>query len=69
MTTLAVRDLMTTALKTLGRNDQLSLADDLMRAGRIRCPFSRSPDGHLRIDRGVVQPAPSPLRPSTTGPP
>jgi CBS domain-containing membrane protein len=36
MTMLTVRDLMTTAVKTLGRNDQVSVADDLMRAGRIR---------------------------------
>lgn len=31
-----VRELMTPAVKTLGRNDQLSLADDVMRAERIR---------------------------------
>jgi CBS domain-containing protein len=31
-----VRDLMSSVPKTLGRNDQLSLADDLMRAERIR---------------------------------
>jgi CBS domain-containing protein len=35
-TASSVRDLMTTIVKTLGRNDQLSLADDLMRTGRIR---------------------------------
>ena len=31
-----VRDLMSGAPKALGRNDQLSLADDVMRAERIR---------------------------------
>ena len=36
MTTFAVRDVMTPVVKTLGRNDGLSVADDLMRADRIR---------------------------------
>jgi CBS domain-containing membrane protein len=36
MTKLAVRDVMTPVVKTLGRNDALSVADDLMRADRIR---------------------------------
>jgi CBS domain-containing membrane protein len=36
MRVAVVRDLMTTAVKTLRRNDQLSIADDLMRAERIR---------------------------------
>jgi CBS domain-containing protein len=31
-----VRDLMTTDVRTLGRNDKLSVADDLMRMERIR---------------------------------
>lgn len=31
-----VRDIMTVAVKTLGRNDQLSIVDDLMQAERIR---------------------------------
>jgi CBS domain-containing membrane protein len=34
--TLLVRDLMQRDVKTLRRNDQLTLADDLMRAERIR---------------------------------
>ncbi len=34
--TLRVRDLMTPVVKTLGRNDQLSIADGLMKAERIR---------------------------------
>ena len=34
--TLRVRDVMTAEVRTLGRNDQLSLADDLMSAARIR---------------------------------
>jgi CBS domain-containing protein len=33
---LRVRDLMTPEVATLGRNDRLSLADDVMRLGRIR---------------------------------
>src|SRR5690349_18424503 len=33
---LRVRDVMSRDVKTLGRNDQLSLADDMMRVGRIR---------------------------------
>lgn len=33
---LTVRDMMTTTVSTLGRNDTLDLADDLMRMGRIR---------------------------------
>lgn len=33
---MRVRDLMSTEVVTLGRNDQLSLADDVMRLGRIR---------------------------------
>jgi len=31
-----VRDLMTTSVKTLGRNESLKSADDVMRLGRIR---------------------------------
>ena len=31
-----VRDLMTSDVKTLGRNDELSIADDVMRMERIR---------------------------------
>lgn len=33
---LAVRDVMSSEVQTLGRNDQLSIADDLMRQTRIR---------------------------------
>jgi len=33
---LLVRDLMTKDVVTLGRNDKLSVADDVMRLGRIR---------------------------------
>lgn len=36
MKPLRVRDLMTSDVATCRRNDQLSLADDLMRLGRIR---------------------------------
>ncbi len=36
MKTTSVREVMTTAVKTLGRNDQLSIADDVMHAERIR---------------------------------
>lgn len=36
MKALRVRDLMTSEVATCRRNDQLSLADDLMRLGRIR---------------------------------
>ena len=36
MKTLRVRDLMIPEVATVRRNDQLSLADDLMRLGRIR---------------------------------
>jgi CBS domain-containing membrane protein len=36
MATLTVRDLMTPVAQTLGRNDSLSLADDLMHAKRVR---------------------------------
>ena len=31
-----VRDVMTTELRTLGRNDRLAIADDVMKAERIR---------------------------------
>lgn len=31
-----VRDVMTSVVRTLGRNDQLTLADDVMQAARIR---------------------------------
>ncbi|MGH8056177.1 MAG: CBS domain-containing protein [Candidatus Entotheonellia bacterium] len=34
--TLTIREIMTTPVSTLGRNDTLDLADDLMRMGRIR---------------------------------
>ena len=33
---LAVRDVMSSEVQTLGRNDQLSIADDVMRQTRIR---------------------------------
>ncbi|MEO6027094.1 MAG: CBS domain-containing protein [Candidatus Binatia bacterium] len=33
---MVVREVMSTNPKTLGRNDQLSIADDVMRAERIR---------------------------------
>ncbi|MCP4004241.1 MAG: CBS domain-containing protein [bacterium] len=33
---MKVRDLMSSEVTTLGRNDELSLADDVMRLGRIR---------------------------------
>lgn len=33
---MQVRDVMTREVATLGRNDELSLADDVMRLGRIR---------------------------------
>jgi CBS domain-containing protein len=42
-----VRDLMTTGPKTLGRNDLLSIADDLMRAERIRHLPVLDEDGRL----------------------
>jgi CBS domain-containing protein len=47
MATLTVRDLMTTVVRTLGRNDQLSLADELMRASRIRHLPVLDEDGEL----------------------
>jgi CBS domain-containing membrane protein len=47
MTKLTVRDLMTSAVKTLERNDQLSLADDLMHASRIRHLPVLDEDGKL----------------------
>jgi acetoin utilization protein AcuB len=36
ISTLRVRDLMRAPVRTLGRNDRLSIADDLMTAERIR---------------------------------
>ena len=44
---LRVRDVMTRDPKTLGRNDQLSLADDLMRQERIRHLPVLDEDGEL----------------------
>ena len=44
---LRVRDVMSENPKTLGRNDQLSLADDLMRAERIRHLPVLDEDGKL----------------------
>jgi CBS domain-containing membrane protein len=44
---LRVRDLMSRDPKTLGRNDQLSLADDLMRQERIRHLPVLDEDGEL----------------------
>ncbi len=45
--TLRVRDLMTRDPKTLGRNDQLPLADDLMKQERIRHLPVLDDDGEL----------------------
>ena len=42
-----VRDVMSRTPKTLGRNDQLSLADDVMRAERIRHLPVLDDDGRL----------------------
>jgi len=42
-----VRDVMSRTPKTLGRNDQLSLADDVMRAERIRHLPVLDDDGSL----------------------
>jgi len=42
-----VRDLMTRSVKTLGRNDKLSVADALMRAERIRHLPVVDEDGRL----------------------
>ena len=47
MAATRVRDLMTREVKTLGRNDQLSVADDLMRAERIRHLPVVDEDGQL----------------------
>jgi CBS domain-containing protein len=47
MTPVTVHDLMTATVTTLGRNDQLPLADDLMRAGRIRHLPVLDEDGDL----------------------
>jgi CBS domain-containing membrane protein len=44
---LRVRDVMTPDPKTLGRNDQLSLADDLMQQERIRHLPVLDEDGEL----------------------
>lgn len=44
---LHVRDVMSAALMTLGRNDQLSLADDVMSAARIRHLPVLDEDGRL----------------------
>ena len=44
---LRVRDVMTREPKTLGRNDQLSLADDLMQQERIRHLPVLDEDGRL----------------------
>jgi CBS domain-containing membrane protein len=44
---LRVRDVMTRDPKTLGRNDQLSLADDLMQQERIRHLPVLDEDGEL----------------------
>ena len=44
---LSVRDVMSQNPKTLGRNDQLSLADDVMRAERIRHLPVLDEDGKL----------------------
>jgi CBS domain-containing protein len=44
---LRVRDVMSENPKTLGRNDQLSLADDVMRAERIRHLPVLDEDGKL----------------------
>lgn len=46
-----VRDVMSTDLKTVGRNDHLTLADDLMRTERIRHLLVLNDDGDLA---GVV---------------
>jgi CBS domain-containing membrane protein len=46
-TTLRVRDVMTAPAKTLGRNDRLSAADDLMTANRIRHVPIVDEDGEL----------------------
>ena len=35
-TTLRVRDIMTQDVQTVGRNDQLAIADNLMKQSRIR---------------------------------
>ena len=42
-----VRDLMTTEVKTLGRNDSLSIADDVMNMDRIRHLPVLDEDGRL----------------------
>ena len=42
-----VRDVMSTNPKTLGRNDQLTMADDLMKAERIRHLPVLDEQGHL----------------------
>jgi CBS domain-containing protein len=42
-----VRDLMATDVRTLGRNDKLSMADDLMRMERIRHLPVLDDDGRL----------------------
>jgi CBS domain-containing protein len=47
MTVLTVRDVMTPVVKTLGRNDRLSIADDIMRASRIRHLPVLDEDGQL----------------------
>ena len=45
--TKRVRDWMTSEVATLGRNDQLSIADDVMRLGRIRHLPVLDDDGQL----------------------
>jgi CBS domain-containing protein len=44
---MRVRDLMTAEVTTLGRNDALSIADDVMRLGRIRHMPVVDDDGQL----------------------
>ncbi|HZR79598.1 MAG TPA: CBS domain-containing protein [Candidatus Binatia bacterium] len=47
MATFIVRDLMTTNVKTLGRNDTLGVADDLMSSNDIRHAPVLDADGEL----------------------
>ncbi|MDO8434246.1 MAG: CBS domain-containing protein [Candidatus Binatus sp.] len=52
MENLKVRDVMTADATTLGRNDKLTLADDIMRLGRIRHLPVVDDDGQTLV--GVV---------------
>jgi CBS domain-containing membrane protein len=52
MKELRVRDLMTTDPTTLKRNDKLTLADDIMRLGRVRHLPVLDDDGQLLV--GIV---------------